>query len=78
MSQLVPAGLRLLPPRDCPPLIKKLMGSCWKQNPSERITFDAICYELKNSILDQVPIILTVVNYFMGLEEHKFELGQRL
>jgi hypothetical protein len=58
---LVPAGLRLIPPEGCPDVIQKLMTSCWKPEPSERITFELILYELENSRkrIHQVKILLT-------------------
>jgi hypothetical protein len=40
-------GLTPTIPRNCPPLLRELMESCWQKDPTQRPTFEEICARLR-------------------------------
>ena len=46
----MPGGHQLIPPDNCPEIIKNLMVSCWQRNPEDRPDFTKVVSTLENDV----------------------------
>lgn len=56
--KLILQGIMLIPPDDCPSVIRDLMRNCWKTEPRDRIKFTGICEVLNAAHEEMLGAVL--------------------